>query len=357
MKACHALAQLGHEVVLVAPGSGPRGETEDEKWVVLAQQYGLETSFQTEFIPPFDGYLARRVFPWRAGLRARTFGPDLVYTWLIQSAVLGLLLGKRVLLELHDVPAGRFGRLWYWLFLRLKGKKRQLVITQALADALKETYGGLPETILAPNGVDLGRYAGLPVPTQARRLLGLPAMPTAACTGHLYEGRGVELFLGLAGALPEIHFLWVGGRPKDVARWRDEADTRGLQNVTFQGFVPNAELPLYQAAADILMMPYQQEVGGSSGAAPVRFFSSMKMVEYMAARRPIISSDLAVIHESLPADSALFCPPDDLDAWASAIRELLADEEQSAWLAGNAFERAKESSWTARARKALKGWS
>jgi len=51
MKASHALAQLGHEVILIAPGSGPPGQTQQEKWQLLADQYGIETYFQQVFLP------------------------------------------------------------------------------------------------------------------------------------------------------------------------------------------------------------------------------------------------------------------------------------------------------------------
>jgi len=356
MKASHALAQLGHAVITISPGSGPQADTEDEKWEVNAQQYGLKTRFQSIYLPPFDNYLARRIFPWRAAFRARRERPDLIYTWLIQTAVMGVLFGLPVVLELHDIPAGRFGQMWYRLFLRLGGQKRQLVITTALLEALQAKYGqDLPITVIAPNGVDMDRYAGLPAPAQARAQLGLPDSPTAACTGHLYDGRGVELFLILAERLPDVHFLWVGGRPGDVQRWREAAERRQLANVSFLGFVPNAELPRYQAAADILMMPYQQQVGGSSGEAPVRFFSSMKMYEYMASNRPIISSNLPVIHEVLRSDSAVFCPPEDAAAWAGAIQQLLESPNKVARLAANAREQAKAFSWTARAARAVEG--
>lgn len=356
MKASHALAQLGHEVITISPGSGPLADSEDEKWMIISRQYGLKTKFQNIYLPPFDNYLARRIFPWRAAFRARRERPDLIYTWLIQTAVMGLVFGLPVVLELHDIPAGRFGQLWYRMFLRLGGQKRQLVITTALLEVLQAEYGrNLPETVVAPNGVDLDRYTGLPAPEQARTQLGLPDSPTAACTGHLYEGRGVELFLVLAESLPEVHFMWVGGRPGDVQRWRAAAESRGLANVSFPGFVPNAELPLYQAAADILMMPYQQQVGGSSGEAPVRFFSSMKMYEYMASNRPIISSDLPVIHEVLDYSSAVYCPPDDAGAWERAIRELLSSPEKAAGLAANARQQVEAYTWKARAARAVEG--
>ena len=166
----------------------------------------------------------------------------------------------------------------------------------------------------------------------------------------------MELFLALAGRMPEVQFLWVGGRPKDVQHWQARAAEAGLANVSFPGFVPNADLPLYQAAADILLMPYQQQVGGSSGDAPVKFFSSMKMYEYMAANRPIISSDLPVIHEVLDADSAVYCPPSDVESWQQAIQRLLSDSGEAANMAAKARQQVTPFSWVVRATKALDGF-
>ena len=59
------------------------------------------------------------------------------------------------------------------------------------------------------------------------------------------------------------------------------------------------KLRLYQAACDILLMPYEKAIAGSSGGNSVDICSPMKMFEYMAAGRAIISSDLPVIHEML----------------------------------------------------------
>ena len=356
MKACHALAQLGHMVTLIVPGKPPAAPPA-EQWGQLAKHYGLNTPFEVFYIPPYEGRTARRLFPWRAVWQARRLQPDLVYTWYFQSAAAALLLGIPVQVEVHDLPPGRFGRLWYRLFLRLPGEKRQLVITQALADALREQFPPpQADTVIAPNGVDLERYAELPPPQEARQQLSLPDRPTAVCTGHLYSGRGVELFLGLAEKLPQVQFMWVGGRPQDVDYWREQAERLKLDNAIFTGFVPNADLPGYQAAADILLMPYGRQVGGSSGSAPVRYFSSMKMFEYMAAGRPIVSSDLPVIRETLDEGSAMFCPPDDLAAWQAAVEHLLEDPVHGLQLKNTALRQVQEYTWLARARKALKDW-
>ncbi|HKJ26375.1 MAG TPA: glycosyltransferase, partial [Anaerolineales bacterium] len=206
------------------------------------------------------------------------------------------------------------------------------------------------------NGVDVKRYDRLPEAAQARHQLGLPEVPTVSCTGSLYAGRGVELVMALAERMPEVHFLWAGGRPPELYHWQAQAQEATLENMTFAGFVPNAELPLYQAASDILLMPYQAEIGGSSGSAPVEFFSSMKMYEYMAARRPIISSNLPVIYEVLDKEAALFCPPADLDAWEAAIQQLLSDPKEADKLAQEARRRVEPFTWTARAKQVLDGW-
>ena len=110
MKASHAMVQLGHEVITISPGRGPQATTVEKRWEILARQYGLQKAFRGVYLPPFDNYLARRIFPWRAAFRARREHPDLIYTWLIQTAVMSLLFGLPVVLELHDIPAGRFGR-------------------------------------------------------------------------------------------------------------------------------------------------------------------------------------------------------------------------------------------------------
>jgi glycosyltransferase involved in cell wall biosynthesis len=184
----------------------------------------------------------------------------------------------------------------------------------------------------------------------------LTQAPTIACTGHLYAGRGADLFLALAAQTPGARFLWVGGRPEDVAVWQEKAASAGLTNVTFTGFVPNRDLPHYQAAADVLLMPYGREIAGSSGGNSASVCSPMKMFEYMAAGRAIVTSDLPVIHEVLNEKNAIFCSPEDVDAWVQAVRSLLDDPARRAALGKQARHDVEEYTWLERARKALTGF-
>ncbi|MEJ5240720.1 MAG: glycosyltransferase family 4 protein [Anaerolineales bacterium] len=349
LKAVQALLQEGHNVTLFGFDPLPEFAGQD-----LCRFYGLQQPVEVRTFRS-----SRRLFPYVAFLQALRLKPDLIYTWVPQVAALALLTGQAVIFEIHLQPSGSFGPFWHRLFARLPGRKRLVSITQALYRLLQTRYGiHLPpdQVVIAPNGVDLERYADLPSPQEARRQLGLPETFTVLCSGHLYAGRGVELFLELAKHFPETHFLWVGGRPQEVKYWQEQQARRQLENVTFYGFVPNHTLPLFQAAADVLLMPYEERVGVSSGQIDSAAIASpMKMFEYLASGRPILTSDLPVLREVLDETTAIFCPPADVEAWKEALQRLLANPALRVALGREARCRAQAYTWRERAHRILQG--
>ena len=352
MKMCDALTQLGHELRVFAPA-----ETEPAPWSDLARHYGLVHPFRIEWLPS-SRPLKRFDFVWYAQSAAQKFKADLIYTWLPQSAVMGLWRGYRVILEMHANTAGRFGAWWLRQFWKRKGRKRLLVTTQALRKVLeRSTRLEFPvEAILvAPNGVDLERYAQLPRPVEARRQLGLKEGPTAGFTGHFYAGRGMDLLFELALALPTVNFLWVGGTPEAVSEWRIKLNSVRATNVTLTGFIENSRLPLMQSAADILLMPYGNSISSSSGQDIAEGINPMKMFEYMATERAIITADLPVIREVLDETRAMFCRPGMISEWKQAIENLLSDEKQRTRLAIRARREIEKYTWLARAQLAVHG--
>ena len=373
MKACSALVQLGHELTLLVPdyrgqwavgsgqsavGSGQSGVVNRQSTIVdLKSHYGLQTDFPIEWLAT----AGRRMFTWKSVQRARSLKPDVLYTWFPQLAVFGLLYKIPTIFEIHIQPTGFFGPTWHRAFAKLRGRKRLVSITRALVDVLERDFRirmNPVDVVIAPNGVDLERFASLPsTPELARRQLNLPSAPTVMCTGHLYAGRGADLFLALAKSIPQAHFVWVGGRPEDIAAWKARAATQNIPNLTFTGFIPNQDLPLYQSAADILLMPYSRSILGSSGTADSASVASpMKMFEYMAAGRAIVTADLPVIREVLNETNAVFCEPDDLENWRLEIEKLLTDETRRVELGKQAKEDVQSHSWLARAEKVLDGF-
>lgn len=366
MKACNALVQLGHELTLIVPGDvrvtgdGGRGT---EAWSNLASHYGLSHPFEVEWLAS----TSRRLFTWQSVRRALQRKPDLLYVWMPQSAVFGLLARQPTIFEIHIQPSGFFGRAWHRAFAKIRGRKRLVCITNAMKQLLENNYRMTmrpADVVVAPNGVELQRFASLldpstslrTSPEAARRLISLREAPTVLCAGHLYAGRGADLFLQLAESIPAAHFVWVGGRASDVESWRAKA--AHLTNVTFLGFIPNMDLPRYLATADVLLMPYARSILGSSGSADSASVASpMKMFEYMATGRAILTSDLPVIREVLDESSAAFALPEDAASWTAALQSLLSDPARREALASNARREAEKYTWLARAQKILAGWS
>jgi glycosyltransferase involved in cell wall biosynthesis len=291
--------------------------------------------------------------------KARKVKAQIVYTWMLQAALLSLWQKKSVVLELHDRIKGSLAPTLFKLILNSKTSKLLLTNTHALRRVIEEDFRmTLPDdlTQVAPNGIEVERYMSLPEPEVSRKLLGLPQGLTVGYSGHFYAGRGMEILLHLAKHFPEINFLWVGGTPDAVQIWKNRLLGEEVNNVTLTGFIPNIQISLYQAACDVLLMPYELAIAGSGGGNSVDICSPMKMFEYMAAGRAIIASDLPVLHEVLNEENAIFCPAEDSKAWQSTLNSLINDPERMKDLGKQAHEDAQSYSWKTRAEKSMPKW-
>lgn len=354
VKVTQALAQLGHEIRVFAPR-----EAEPVAWGSLAAHYGLSTPFEIEWLPSLP-ILKRYDFTLYSILASRKFKADLIYTWLLNPAVLAGWLGWPVVIELHADVKGRLGPWLLRRFAEVRGRKRILATTWTVKRALEAAVGrefNEDEVLIAPNGIDPNDYEDLPSPAEARRRIGITERLTVGFTGHFYPGRGIELLFELARRMPAVQFLWVGGTPDLVRNWRTKLAEAGVTNVLLTGFVGHSRIPLYQAAADVLLMPYARLISDSSGQEISKIINPMKSFEYMAAGRAIITSDIPVIHEVLNSENAVFCPPEDVSTWHTVLSDLLEDEDRRIALGQRARQDAKRYTWLARAQRALAGLS
>ena len=349
MKMAQALAEEGHALALFAPGSGA-----SPSWQELSAHYGLSRRFEIRWLPA-QPVLRRYDYAFAALRAARAWGAELIYTRLPQAATLAARRGQATIFELHDLPSGTMGPWLLRRFLQADGARRLVVNTEHLAQEIRKRYR-LPAQkdflVMAPNGVDMQRYAKLPDPKSARGSLRLPDSFTVGYSGHLYAGRGVGLMLELARRLPKIRFLLVGGRSEDVAARKEQAG--GLTNVHFIGFVPNAELPLYQAACDVLLIPYSRQVAGSSGSDIAPYTNPLKMFEYLASGRPVLASDLPILREILNEQNAILLPVGELQAWVDALLALQTSPRRRAALAKAGQQTAAEYTWQKRAQRLLR---
>jgi len=349
MKVAQALMQLGHEICIFAPA-----EVEPATREVLLAHYGLHLVPDLKLIPSIKLF-KRLDFVVLAQTAAKKFGADLIYTWLPQSAVFALMRADPVVLEMHADVAGN-GAWWLREFWRRPGRKLMTVTVAALKTALERSTNLQFENeslLVAPNGVELEKYSALPAPARARKQLNLNEGLTVGFTGHIYPGRGADLLFDLAKQMPMVNFLWVGGTPDLVDFWRVRLIEANMTNVNMTGFVKHEVIALYQAASDVLLMPYSRSISASSGQDIAEVINPMKMFEYMAAGRAIVSADLPSIREVLNEGNAVFCEPADLSSWRSTIESLLADEPRRLALGTQARKDVEQLTWVKREERVM----
>ena len=217
---------------------------------------------------------------------------------------------------------------------------------------------GIPEekVLVLEDGVDLEKFRINDNRYFWREKLKLPTnMNVAVYCGHLYKEKGIEDILLTAKKLnnKNILFVLVGGFAKDISKWKEYCKDKSIGNVSFKGFVANIEIPKYLKAADVLIMPYNTKVNFK--IMDINTTSPMKLFEYMASKRPIVSTHIPAISKVIEHNkSGLLAEPNNIEQLSSYVVELINDSEKSKNLAAKAFEDAQFYTWVNRCRRILR---
>ncbi|TAK04879.1 glycosyltransferase [Patescibacteria group bacterium] len=349
---CEAYAALGHDVRLVVPDRATSIRQDAFAY------YGLRSRFAVERLPVFDAlavrWIPRRVafaltvWSFRRAARRRLTEKDVHDAILItRDQFLAPALagrGRAVVFEAHDVSPRFAAR------HRAVARAADLVVstTRWNAERLSAAWKGLLRrpVLVAPNAVDPESYASLPTRDEARRALQLsPQEHLAVYTGHLYAWKGVHVLAEASALLPPgFRVLMIGGTPEDRETFTRFLAERGLDQVVLVPHLPHAEAMRYLAAADVLVLPNSGKDWNS-----LHTTSPIKLLEYLAARRPVVSSDLPSIREAVSEREVRFVPPDDPAALAAGIAAAVGDDARVA--AGAALVAGR--TWRARAERIL----
>ena len=281
-----------------------------------------------------------------------TRSADVYYTRDSLTASLLVLLGKvsisTVIYEAHRFPSSILGlELSRWLVNKLDGI---VVLTNFLATRYLEL--GIPEKRISvvPDAVDLQDF-GVFSKSAARQHLGIDeSIFVVMYVGHMYHWKGVDTLVEAATRLSDNEQIWlIGGTPEELPRIEQLAKQLELTNIHLAGYVPYEHISTYMAAADVLVIPNSGDYDIS------RFYTSpIKLFEYMAAKRPIVASNLPSLREIIVHDeTALLVQPDNPISLAIAIQRLQSDSHLSSRLVDNATVLVSKHTWSGRSQRIL----
>ncbi|BCS33192.1 hypothetical protein TBR22_A24190 [Luteitalea sp. TBR-22] len=163
--------------------------------------------------------------------------------------------------------------------------------------------------------------------------------PRVGYTGALNRKVDFELLADLSARRPDVQFVLIGQMGRlDAVGESAAASLRQRTNVHWLGFKSPAALPGYMGAMDANLMCYR-----ASGEAWTAGIYPLKLHEYLAVGRPVISTDLPTVRPFADVIRIATSPDD----WASALNEALRDGGTGTPEARRA--RARDNSWDARA--------
>ncbi len=275
-------------------------------------------------------------------LATRASRGDIIYSNEALPILFASFFFPRTALEVHDFPEKNL-----WFYRILYRRVGTLICTNRWkADRIRALFGMPGEHIVVePNAVDLEEF-DIPLSKgEARARLGLPAdARIVVYTGHLYAWKGVDTLADAAKLMPEVLVIFVGGTEQDVARFG--AQYGQCTNIRIVGHRLHAEIPVWQKAADVLVLPNTGREAISS-----HYTSPMKLFEYMASGRPIVASRVSSINEILPENAAYLVEADSPKVLAEGVRVALT--ESATERAERARKLVSRFSWEGRACRLL----
>lgn len=260
---------------------------------------------------------------------------------------LPLPLRCAAVVTVHDLTHIRFARFFpagAALYARtIAGaavRKARLVLVDSthVRDEVMELLGVSQDRVrIAPLGVSAGfrRRAA----TDVDRFLRHRSLPSGYLlyVGARKDHKNIALLIDALGRMPgraRPPLVISGTGWSDAHRLARRALSAGVSGcIRFSGPLSNDdELALLYSGAALYVQPSLAEGFG------------LPPLEAMACGSPVLSSTAGALPETL-GDAAAFLPPDDADAWAQTVSQLLASTSRLEELSRRGISRAREFTW------------
>jgi glycosyltransferase involved in cell wall biosynthesis len=232
---------------------------------------------------------------------ARRFQPDVVFAhFLFPSGAAGALAaraaGAPLVVMAHGQDVANLGRIpGVTAATRWVVRRAAAVICNShyLALRLAERIPAAePKLEIADCGVDLDAFSPRPA-AEARRALGWDGEgPAFLCVGSLIERKNVVRLAEAFGSLGRGRLAFVGDGPL-------RPELEGRPGVTLTGRIPQAEVPQWVAACDVLCQPSLIEPFGQA------------TLEAMAMERSVVATKVGGPPEFVTGEAGVLVDPED----------------------------------------------
>jgi glycosyltransferase involved in cell wall biosynthesis len=345
-----ALADLGHEVLLVCNSTAPEQRVPaavpaavrpaplapwNHTLAGVMQAANRLAGRTGRLHPDLVRALHNLTFSRTAEAAARDLDPDVIYERYSLWGVAGLRLARRrsipLVLEVNAPLADEQQRYRGLTCPRLarsiertvwRGADLVVAVSEPLRGHLQAAGVTAGHVRVLPNAADARLFRPDVDAERVRRQLHLAGRFVVGFAGTFKAWHGVdfllEAFENLHTLDPSTHLLLVGDGPLRPAL-EQHVHGAGLEEaVTFTGPVAHEDMPAYLAAMDVAVAPYPALVDF--------YFSPLKLFEYMAVGKPVVVSRVTqVAHVVVEGETALQFDPGDRAGLVACLQRLRGD--------------------------------
>ncbi len=346
---CNAFAQNGSEVTLIVTNRKTDIIESPESF------FGVPLNFEVVRIPvpdvagispripvifhPYVFLIQRLVFAYRSARYIRKNPCSYIYG---RDEGILLFLSKfshaQVVWESHEA---KFSKIAQRLFRVIR---HAIVISEGIKDFYIAHGVKSEKLFIAHDAVDNRFFAPHITKEEARMKLGVEThKPLVLYIGELDAWKGVGTLLLSATESDPFTIGVIGGKEQEVEKLKEI-----YPHVIFFGRRPYRELPLYQQAADFLVIPNTAKNELSN-----TYTSPLKLFAYMTSLKPILASRIPSIQNIVSDDDVFFFNPDDAVDLHSTIVKAIESEMVSKEKARHAYEKSTQFTWAKRAESIL----
>ena len=282
-------------------------------------------------------FIQRIIFGFKVAMHLKDKKKSFILTRSLISSFFLSLFHIYHYVEIHNELSGLTKFLLIDLnFINSKYVKKVIFISTNLSKRFK-----VNKKLILHDAVDIKNFKKNKIPNKIKNI---------GYLGSFYEGRGIDIIIELAIKNKKLNFYLVG---KD----KNFKLTKKLPlNIKILNHVPYSKVPNLLSKFDILLMPYQKIVRvNSNNLNTAMYCSPLKMFDYLASGKIIISSKLSGINEILKNNyNSLLVKSDDLKQWNNSIKYILRNKSLAKKLRSNAFNTAINNTWKKRLEKIIK---
>ena len=279
-----------------------------------------------------NNFINRFFFSLRAALFLKKRGAAIILTRSQLSSFFLSFFKIRHFLEIH----GELNGFSKYVLLNLNFINSKYVIKNIfISKQLKRLhFKNVKNFIILPDAVDIKNFS---------KIKKINKISKFCYVGNFYEGRGLKKIYEISKNFPKYTFHLYGKK-------KNNFEIKNTQNLKIFNYVNYNLVPNLLSKYDVLLMPYENKVMiNSKNLDTSKYMSPLKMFDYLASGKIIISSNQKVLQEVLENNKNSFIVKNnDLNGWLKTISRVLKFKKLNK-ISINARQTAHKYTWYNRA--------